>query len=259
VLFIRDFAEIRRYAVNFTFNDVHYVTAWIGKYNRKDGGVTVTPKTRYVCYNRTRHSHLCDGQTGYTVRKLDAIVETVVHSLFEQLSDVPKDAVIAERYASQIAEYQIQLTTAKATLQANTAEVMEYEREVIKVIRGESKISPELLNKLHEEAKEKAALSEQTVKKLESKIHDGEEMRDNLSQQFDNLRTWADMYAGCDMETKKMILSRIMKSVRVSRDYEIEIDFTMDFEQIGGVAHLGANQPFQADFNFEAPKKAVSF
>jgi DNA invertase Pin-like site-specific DNA recombinase len=202
------------------------------KRQRKDGEVTVTPRTRYICYNRTRHAYLCDGQTGYTVHKLDAIVETIVRELFRQLSDVPKDAVIAERYASQLAEYQMQLTTARAALQAHTAEVMEYEGEVIKVIRGESKLNPDLLNKLHEEAKAKADESGQAVRKLEIKIHDGEQMKESLSQQFDNLLTWADMYDGCDMETKKMILSRIMKAVKVKRDYEIEIDFTVDFEQL---------------------------
>ena len=63
-------------------------------------------------------------------------------------------------------------------------------------------------------------------------------MRDSLSTQFDNLQTWSDMYDGCDMETKKMILSRINKAVKVSRDYEIEIDFTVDFEEFSGEAHL---------------------
>jgi len=58
-------------------------------------------------------------------------------------------------------------------------------------------------------------------------------MRDSLSQQFDNLRTWADMYDECDMETKKMIISRIMKNVRVKRDYEVEIDLTVNCEQLG--------------------------
>lgn len=67
------------------------------------------PETRYACYNRTYRAHLCDGQTGYTVRKLDAIVDAVVHNLFEQLNDVPKDAVIAERYANKVAEYQCSL------------------------------------------------------------------------------------------------------------------------------------------------------
>ena len=203
------------------------------KYYRKDGDVTVTPRMRYVCYNRTRHAHMCDGQTGYTVRKLDAIVEVIVHSLFKQLNNVPKDAVVTDRYASRLSEYQAQLSAACATFQAHSTEVAEYEAEVIKVIRGESKLDPDLLNKLHKEAKEKAAESEQAVKSLEAKIRGGEQMRDSLSQQFDDMITWADIFDGCDMETKKMILSRIMKSVKVKRDYEIEIDLTVDCEQLG--------------------------
>lgn len=30
------------------------------KYHRKDGEVSVTPRTRYVCYNKTSHKHLCE-------------------------------------------------------------------------------------------------------------------------------------------------------------------------------------------------------
>jgi site-specific DNA recombinase len=80
-------------------------------------------------------------------------------------------------------------------------------------------------------------------------------MKDSLSQQFDNLRTWADMYDECDMETKKMILSRIMKSVRVRRDYEIEIDLTIDCQQFG-VAYSGL---LRTNDTVDTPKKAASF
>ena len=41
------------------------------------------------------------------------------------------------------------------------------------------------------------------------------------------------LYGDCDMETKKMILSRIMSSIKVSRDYEIEIDLTVGCEELG--------------------------
>ena len=203
------------------------------KYHRKDGEVTVTPRTRYVCYNKTRHKHLCDGQTGYTVSKLDKMIDEVIHRLFERLNDLPKEYIIEERYAEQIAEIKLQLTTARAAFQAHSAEVMEFEAEVIKIIRGESKLNSDLLNKLYEEAKGKAAESEHTVLELNEKLKNSEEMRVALSKQFDNIKSWSDMYDGCGTETKKMILSHIMKTVRVSRDYEIEIDLTVDIDQLG--------------------------
>ena len=203
------------------------------KYHRKDGEISVTPRTRYICYNRSRHPHLCDGQTGYTVSKLDAIIDAIVHTLFEKLDDVPKEAVIAERYANQIAEYHMQLIQAKASLQSASAEVAEYEAEVIKVIRGESKLSHELLNKLHEEAKERANTAAQAVEALEVKIQGEEQMKLALSQQYEDMHSWADMYDQCDIATKKMILSRIMSCVKVRRNYRVEIDLSIDCEQLG--------------------------
>ena len=224
------------------------------KYCRTDGEVTVTPRTRYVCYNRTRHTHMCNGQTGYTVRKLDAIVNTVVHDIFAQLKDVPKDAVIIERYARQIAEYQENLAILKSTLQAQASEALEYEAEVLKIIRGKSKLNPDLLNKLYEESKAKVSEIEEAIKNLETKIHDSGQIKEKLAQQFDAMKTWADIYDECDMETKKMILSRIMKAVRVKKDYTIEIELTASCENLG-IAHSGSKIDERM---VGTPKKLVS-
>ena len=122
------------------------------RYTRKDGSVKETPKTRYTCYKKTRHLG-CDGQTGYTVRKLDGIIDTIVQGLFQQLCDVPKDALIEKRYAVQLEEYKMQLKTALAVHKANVAEVVQYESEVIKVIRGESKLNADLLNRVCEKTR----------------------------------------------------------------------------------------------------------
>ena len=179
------------------------------------------------------HKHKCDGQTGYTVSKLDKVIDGVVRSLFDRIGGLPKESIIEERYAEQITALQMQLTSARATFQAHSAEVLEYEAEVIKIIRGESKLGSDLLNKLYEEAKEKAAESEQAVHQLDERLKNSEQMRAVLSQQFDNIKTWSDMYDECGTETKKMILSHIMSAVRVKRDYEVEIDLTVACEELG--------------------------
>lgn len=207
---------------------------------RQDGTEVITPKTRYTCYNKTRHPDKCNGQTGYTSKKLDAIIETVVHDLFMQISDAPKDVLIAEQYNNVIDEYKKQLAAAQITQRSQNNEAAEYEAEVIKIIRGESNLDSDLLNKLYNEVKEKAAKTEDVVKQLKLKIQDGKKLMESFSRQYDELVTWADMFDECDMESKKMILSRIMSSVRVSRDYEIEITLTVGFEQFGGLAQLGS-------------------
>lgn len=57
------------------------------------------------------------------------------------------------------------------------------------------------------------------VQQLKESLLNGEQMKMEMSEQFSNIRNWSDMYDTCDMETKKMILSRIFSEVRVRRDY----------------------------------------
>ena len=167
------------------------------------------------------------------MHKLDAVIDTVVRGLFAQLQDVPKEAVIAARCAEQIADIQRSLARAREALQVDAAEVMEYEAEVIKVIRGESRLSSDLLNKLHEDAKARAEASALAVRQLEEQLQGSEERQAALAQQYDSMLTWADMYGQCDVASKKMIVARLMRAVRVQRDYRVEIELTVDCEQLG--------------------------
>jgi len=205
------------------------------KYHKADGNVTITPRMRYICYNRTRHPYMCDGQSGYTAKKVDAIIDTVVRDLLKQINDIPREALIIEKYTGIIADYQKQLTSAKVCYQKCVAEVMEYESEVIKVIRNESKLNPELLNKLYDDAKTKASNAEKSVIRLEEKIQDSVKLKDTLYRQYMEIQSWADVYNEIDNETKKMIVSKIIKRVFVKRNYEIEIEFNANFEKINGI------------------------
>ena len=60
-------------------------------------------------------------------------------------------------------------------------------------------------------------------------------MKDSLRKKHDNIKAWPDMYGGCDIESKKMILLRLIQSVKVKRDYEIKIEFAIDFHHLGAV------------------------
>jgi len=82
--------------------------------------------------------------------------------------------------------------------------------------------------------------TETSVEQLKEKIQDSNKLLDSFSRQYDEIVTWADMFGDCDMETKKMVLARIMSNVSIKRDYDIEITFTVGFEQFGGLAHAGS-------------------
>ena len=56
-------------------------------------------------------------------------------------------------------------------------------------------------------------------------------MLETLNAQYDDIISWADMYDNASMESKKMIVSCLIRRVEVYRDYRLHIDFNIDFEQ----------------------------
>ncbi len=210
------------------------------KYVRKsDGGVTITPKVRYVCYNKTRHPHLCDGQTGYTAKKLDGMVEQIVKNIFEQIKGCPKEELVETRYTEHIEECRANLARANSELQASNAELNEYEAEVINVIRGNSKLNSELLNKLHSEASKRVSDAKLRAAFCEAELANSEQRYMEFQSEYDVLLNWADVFDQSNIETKKMILTHILSSVRVSRDYELDIDLNVTCEQFGIATLVG--------------------
>ncbi len=62
---------------------------------------------------------------------------------------------------------------------------------------------------------------------LESRTADME----TEQQEYDKLKTWADLYDNCNFAAKKVIVSQFIRSVRVYRDYTLEVEFNVSFEQ----------------------------
>ncbi|MEG1010739.1 MAG: hypothetical protein RSE54_02675 [Ruthenibacterium sp.] len=57
------------------------------------------------------------------------------------------------------------------------------------------------------------------------------ESAQKLHKEYNRLLTWADLYDKSTFEAKKMIVAQFVKAVRVGRDYNIEIDFNVSFEE----------------------------
>ena len=69
---------------------------------------------------------------------------------------------------------------------------------------------------------------------------EGQAMLDVLNAQYDDIRSWAEMYDSASMESKKMIVSCLIRRVEVYRDYRLHIDFNIDFEQFSAGLDISA-------------------
>ena len=116
-------------------------------------------RLRYVCYGKSRKQTDCHGQTGYSAKRIDDIVDGVIRHVFSSMKSIPKNEVVQSGMASTQKEYASRYKTAQRNLKKAVNDISELKGEVLNAIRGKSKFSPELLNEL-------IAQSERTAKKM---------------------------------------------------------------------------------------------
>lgn len=85
----------------------------------------------------------------------------------------------------------------------------------------------ELIDKAQADVEALSQAAEAARQELERRTADME----TEQQEYDKLKTWADLYDNCNFAAKKMIVSQFIKSVRVYRDYTLEVEFNVSFEQ----------------------------
>ena len=196
---------------------------------REDGTVKYEPRIRYQCHYNVRHPGECDGQSGYAITKLDGIVEKAIRIKFAQITAAKESEILAEQHKREIELAQIKFEQAKDQLVEKEKELADYKSETLKVIRGQSALSIDLLNSLISEAENIILQFKDAVSTAEKEYTALSESAEKLRKEYDRLLSWADLYDSCSFEAKKMIVSQLIKAVRVGRDYNIEIDFNITF------------------------------
>ena len=63
-----------------------------------DGEAYWEKRPRYQCHYNVRHPGVCDGQSGYSVKKLDGIVNEVVRQQLQRIINAPGEDVILEQH-----------------------------------------------------------------------------------------------------------------------------------------------------------------
>ena len=103
--------------------------------------------------------------------------------------------------------------------------------EVIKAIKGESSFSAGTLSELIVESEKECSRLLSLVTDAEKDVADGESVLKTLSDSFDELISWAELYDEASFEKKKLIANCLIKRVEVSRGYKLKIEFNINFQQ----------------------------
>ena len=197
--------------------DENGVTTWVGR-------------PRYQCHYKVRHPGECDGQSGYGVPKLDGIIDRVIRMQLELIRDAPGIELIQRQHEKNVDLARAKVNILQGQLKDKERELADYQTEVIKIIRGQSRLNVDMLNEIIEQTKAE-------YKKLKADLDDAQRQLDETKNsytgeesEYDNLSSWADVYDQCSIETKKMFISYFVKSVYVHKDYNLDIEFNISFD-----------------------------
>lgn len=206
------------------------------KRTNKYGELVREVRARYQCHYNVRHPGECDGQSGYGVKKLDGIVDQIVRYQLSRISAASGAEIVAQQNEKAIELAKARYNVATTQLAEKQKELADYQAETIKVICGESRLDIDLLNDLVGKAKQEIRTLTATVDAAKLELEQHMANSDLEQQEYEKIKNWADLYDTCTFAAKKMIISQFIKSVYVYRDYTLEIEFNVSFEDFRTMA-----------------------
>ena len=199
-----------------TSNCKSYVTA--------DGNKVKHRRTRYVCYQKTRHRCVCDGQTGYTAHILDEKVEHVICRLLEQLGAVEERFLLQGYLLCEEKQLRWKIRDAAHEAERKKQDYQLLKQELQKSLHGSSPYPAEILAEMLCEAERNAASAVTYFTSLQSQL--SLLRKKDMAQQDEKNIFWVDIYRASPIEVKKMIVCHLIPKIHVYRGYRLELEIS---------------------------------
>ena len=182
----------------------------------------------YTCFGKARKRTDCDGKSMYSHKRIDNIVEGVIHEIFRSMRSISKNEVVNSGVSALQKEQESLYKAAQRKYTKATSELAELKAEVIKAIRGKSKFTPELLNDLIMESENELAEIEAVRNTAKQALDSCKQHIEEMQVKYDEVITWTELYDTADLAAKKMIVANLINRIDVGKDFNIHIDFNID-------------------------------
>jgi len=103
--------------------------------------------------------------------------------------------------------------------------------EILAVIKGESAFPKDTLAEMIAAQEKKHTELDTLCEEASAELERNAELMANVSQLYEELISYADLYDSASFEAKKMIVSQLIRRVEVYRGYQIHVDFNFDLAQ----------------------------
>ena len=139
--------------------------------------------------------------------------------------------MIAARYEKQLALRKCALTKARAEFVKEQEKLSKLREEVVKSIQGESVFSKEMLAELVSETDAKVKTLAENCESAERELEENEVLMKELSDSYDEIILWAELYDSASFEAKKMIVNAMIHRIDVYNGYKLNIELNFNIRQ----------------------------
>ena len=205
----------------------------VGTYNKKKLKNKVLYWPVYRCYKGSIQSRRAENeQYSYTAERIETAVLEVVKVYFSTFS---KDAemVWKEQVKRQLRnKHGERLRELQAKLEKLQRQQASLRQEVVNSLSGDSTFDTELLKSLLDENATAVRETESQLRACQDEKETEESRIQNMYEQFSRISAWRDEFDTADVETKKMILARIIEKITIEKGYKIHIHFYLTREEL---------------------------
>ena len=197
-----------------------------------EGNEGYITRLRYQCHYQVRHPGECAGQSVYVASRVDSIVDEILRLKFSEIKAASRAEVLKQQNDRDCKAAQHRLEQAEKKLRQHERDKKDFQDEVLKVIRGESKLNMDFLSSAIEQTERGLEEAKLAAEAAQQQLADIEMLAQQRKDELNEIITWADVYGGATLERKKMIVSQLIKKVTVGRGYQVSVEFNITFDEL---------------------------
>ncbi len=200
------------------------------RYRKTDGKLLNKESTSYYCGHGINNAGTTCQRT-YSSKRADDIVKSVIRQVLARIREQPPANMWERQHERKLLKIRGKVKIATRNAAKLDKELSAYKDEVIKVIQGDSAFSAEVLNQLISESEDKVAAQAIELDSLTSEMRESEALFEKIKGEHAQIRSWSEIFDESSIETQKLVAATLIREVRLSRGYRIEIDFNISAKE----------------------------
>ena len=148
-----------------------------------------------------------------------------------RIQTTAKSVALEKRYQTEIAEMKEQRREVQQEHTQWKERLEQLSTEISKSLTGDSAFTPDMLSMAIDDAKAKLQATEDKLAELNYGLHNSQGAMKKLDTYYEQFQNWAAEFEDASLEQRKMIICQLVREIRVSRGYGLDIVLDMNYEQ----------------------------